>query len=73
MKETYQVAQRMVNAENDFRQVIMERGFARDEANKAMRTMLKLKVAKLDAVNGRISVVHGAYLDHQAIRNAVNY
>ena len=73
MEGTRQIAQRMVNAENEFRQIIMERGFTRDEADKAMRTMLKLKVAKMDAVNGRISVVHGAYLDHQAIRHAVNY
>jgi type IV pilus biogenesis protein CpaD/CtpE len=67
------VAQRIVNAENGFVQILMEKGFTRDEAAKAMRTMLKLKVAKMDAVNGRISVKHGAYLESAAIRNAVNY
>lgn len=73
MNGTKQVAQRIVNAEQDFVQMIMEKGFTREDAFKAMHTMLKLKVAKLDPIIGRISVKHGAYLEIEAIRNAVNY
>ena len=69
---TRSVAQRMVNAEESFIQIIREKGFSREEAIKAMGTMLRLKVAKLDPVNGRIDVKHGAFLDAAAIRNAVN-
>lgn len=70
---TRAIAQRIVNAENVFIEMIQERGFTRAEAEKAMRTMLKLKVAKLDPISGRINVKHGAFLDPEAIRNAVNY
>lgn len=70
---TRAIAQRIVNAEENFTQIIMEKGFTRAEAQKAMRTMLKLKVAKLDAVGGKINVVHGAYLESDSLRNAVNY
>jgi predicted TIM-barrel enzyme len=70
---TKAVATRIVNAEENFVQIIIEKGFTKDEAFKAMRTMLKLKVAKLDAIIGRITVKHGAYLEASSIRNAVNY
>lgn len=66
-------AKRIVQAENDFIEVIMSKGFTKEEATKAMTTMLKLKVAKMDAVIGRISVKHGAYLEVDVIRNAVEY
>ena len=68
------IAQRMVNAEESFIEILMKFGnISREEAIKAMITMLKLKVAKMDAVNGVISVVHGEFLEPYAIRNAVNY
>lgn len=70
---TWQVAQRMVNAENNFLQLVMEKGFSREEAIKIMQTYLKLKVAKLDAVNGVISLKHGAYWESDTLRNALNY
>jgi hypothetical protein len=70
---TWQVSERMRNAEENFVEVLRGKGFTRDEAVRAMRTMLKLRVAKLDPVLGRISVTHGAFLDSDAIRKAVNY
>lgn len=73
MQGTREMAQRIVNAEENFIQTIREKGFTRDEAIKAMNTMLKLKVAKLDPIIGRISVKHGAYLESEVIHNAVNY
>jgi hypothetical protein len=67
------IAQRIVNAENDFIEVLMaQASISKDDAIKAMRAMLKMKVAKLDAVSGRISVKHGAYLDADVIKNAAN-
>ena len=73
MKGFQDMAQRIVNAENNFVEVIMNKGFTKPEAEKAMATMLKLKVAKMDAVGGRITVKHGAYLEEDVIRNAVEY
>ncbi len=73
IKGTRAVAQRIVNAENAFIQVIESKGFSNVDAIKAMNTMLKLKVAKLDAVNGLISVKHGMFLEPDVIQNAVNY
>ena len=74
MKGTQAMAQRIVNAEENFADTLVAiANITRDEAFKAMRTMLKLKVAKLDAVGGRITVKHGAYLETSAIINAVNY
>lgn len=70
---TRAVAARIVNAEREFVRLIMERGFTREEAEKAMRTMLRLRVAKLDPIGGTIRVTHGAFLDPPAIRKAVNY
>jgi phage-related protein (TIGR01555 family) len=68
-------AHRIVTAENNFRETLMRSapGITEAEAEKAMRTMLKLKVAKLDPIIGRIDVKHGAFLEPEAIRNAVAY
>lgn len=73
IKGTRAIAERIVNAENTFVQLIMEKGFTREEANKAMRTMLKLKVAKLDPVGGCITMKHGAFWEADVLRNAVNH
>lgn len=48
-------------------------GLSDQEAEKAAATMIKLKVAKLNKKSGNIEVVHGAYLDPAAIKNAVDY
>lgn len=73
MKAYKDIAQRIVNAENSFLDVLMTKGFSQSDSIKAMRTMLKLKVAKLDAVSGTIRVKHGAFLDNSAIQNAVDF
>ena len=70
---TLQVAQRIINAENGFVQLIMEKGFTKTEAEKAMLALLKLKAAKLDPVMGRITMKHGAYWEGDVLRNAVKY
>jgi hypothetical protein len=69
---TRAMAQRSVNAENDFDQVLMELGgISKAEAMKVRNLYLKQKIAKMDIVGGRISVKHGAFLDKTAIQNAV--
>lgn len=70
---TRSVAQRIVNAEKSFIQLVMEKGFSRAEATKIMQTYLKLKVAKLDPVGGVIRVQHGAFWELEPLRNALKY
>lgn len=70
---TRSVAQRIVNAENAFIQLVMEKGFSRAEATKIMQTYLKLKVAKLDPVGGVIKLQHGAFWELQTLQNALNH
>ena len=64
---------RIESAKENFCAAIESQGFTHEEAKKAMATMLKLKVAKIDSFMGVIRVKHGAYLDVKSIRNAVNY
>lgn len=65
------VAKRIVNAENNFIEGVMERGFTLEEAAKVLREYRKLKVVKLDAVNGVYKVKHGAYWDKDVLQKAV--
>lgn len=67
------IATRIVNAQERFIAILESKGFTREDAVKAMNTMLKLKVAKLDPVSGVINVRHGAFLEKEVIQNAVNY
>jgi hypothetical protein len=71
IRGTKSIAQRIVNAENAFIEVLVNLGsVTKAEAVRAMHTMLKLKVAKMDAVSGEIRVKHGAYLEADVIRRA---
>lgn len=66
------IAERMDHAERDFAETIATLGGCSIEEGRAVtRLYLKHKLAKLDAVMGRISVKHGAYLDRSAITNAI--
>jgi hypothetical protein len=40
------------------------------EARKALVTLRKVKALKLDAVNGRYLVTHGAFMEPDVIRRA---
>lgn len=74
MEGTKQIAQRLVNAEEDFADTVREiTGCTRDEAFKALATMCKLKVVKLDAGIGRYTAKHGAFMEADALRNAIAY
>jgi len=61
---TRSVAQRIVNADGGFLHTLMERGgLTRDQAIRAMRTLLHVRAAKLDPVLGVITVQHGAFYE----------
>lgn len=67
-----QIASRIVNAHCQFVETLQAiSGCSAEEARAVPRAYLKHKLAKLDGCIGRISVKHGAYLDKQAIRNAI--
>lgn len=65
-------AQRIETAYANFAETLIRiADITSDEANKVTALYLKNKLAKMDAVIGRISVKHGAFLDRSAILNAV--
>ena len=66
------IAQRIVNAENNFSETIQNIGGCSPEvADKVTAYYLKHKIAKLDAVIGRITVKHGVYLEADVVANAI--
>ena len=66
------LAARMVAAENNFVEVLMNFGeISKSDAEKVLAVYRKLKLVKMDAVNGVMSVKHGAYLDKATIANAL--
>lgn len=66
------VASRMVAAENNFVEVLMNFGeISKADAEKVLAVYRKLKLVKMDAVMGVMSVKHGAYLDKATIANAL--
>ncbi len=66
-------AQRIVNAEQDFTEILMFLGGCSvDDARIGMAYYLKKKIAKLDPVSGTVRVAHGAFLDKGAILEAVS-
>lgn len=68
---TKAIADRIVRAHIDFIETLMNcGGISRDEATKVKDLYLKNKIAKCDAVIGRISVKHGAFLDKEVILRA---
>lgn len=74
MEGTKQVAQRIVNAAEHFVGVVQQiTGCSREEGFTALDTMRKLKVVKLDVAAGRYQVKHGAFLEADTLRAAINY
>lgn len=71
---TEQIAQRIVNAEENFTDVLVALGgISKADAWKALATFRKAKAIKMDAVGGRITVKHGAYLAKDVIVRASQY
>ena len=61
---TYAVATRLVGADLNFIESVMDRGFTRAEA-------LHMRAIRLDGVGGRWSVKHGAFWDVEVLRRAL--
>ena len=67
-----EIANRQIDAANDFIVLLMESGkCSREQAEKVFNLYLKEKMIKLDTWMGRYSVKHGAYWDYQVIQNAI--
>jgi hypothetical protein len=66
------MAARIVSAENNFIEVLMNLGgISKADAEKVLSVYRKLKLVKINAVSGVLSVKHGAYLDREVIQNAL--
>lgn len=66
------IAQRMVNAENNFLANVQAiSGCTHAEAVKVLAVYRKVKVLKHDYVSGVISVKHGGFWNVSTIRNAI--
>ena len=71
-KHTSQIAQRIVNAGQEFVENLMQlSGCTKAEAEKVFALYRKERLVKRDAVHGRYSVTHGAFLDADVIRRAI--
>jgi len=65
------MAERIIAAEDNFTETLMALGgISKPTAAKVCQFYLKNKLAKVDAVMGRINVKHGAFLDARAIQRA---
>lgn len=72
MNGTNQVATRIINAEAAFIATLQKTsGCSKKDAKKVMEYYINLKIAKLDAVIGRITVTHGVFLDREIIEKAI--
>ena len=67
------LAQRQVDAANKFIEYCQEHAkLGRDDAKKVLAYYLKHKLMKLDSVTGDFKVKHGAYLDADVLKRAVD-
>lgn len=66
------IAQRIVNAETSFIACMEdEYGLTEDEALRVFNLYMKERIIKIDAVMGSWTVKHGAFLDKETIRKAL--
>ena len=65
------VATRIVNAGDVFVANVMDQfGKSKPEAERVLAAFRKVKAVKLDAVNGRYNLTHGAYWEQEVIDRA---
>jgi hypothetical protein len=65
------VAERMVRAEEEFIGTLMSTGgLDREAAERVLSYYRKHKIVRMDAVNARMSVTHGMFLDRDVIQRA---
>jgi hypothetical protein len=69
---TRDVAERMVRAENEFIETLMQFGkISKQDAIKVYNLYKKLKVIKRHGLGGNIGVKHGQFLDREVILRAL--
>ena len=67
------MATRIAQAEENFVAILMQQGsLTKPQAEKVFQIYKKLRVIKLDAVNGRYNVKHGGFLDGEIIHRALS-
>ena len=59
-----------MNATERMIEVVTAKGFTRDEAQKIVHIMIRMKAMKFDSI-GQLKVTHGALLDASCLRNAL--
>jgi hypothetical protein len=65
------IAQRIVDAENAFVDVLMAAGdISKADAERVFAYYRKHRISVLDAVGGRMTVKNGAFLDRDVVRKA---
>lgn len=68
---TKAIAERMVRAEEEFLGTLMGMGgIERAAAERVLSYYRKHKIVRMDAVNARMSVTHGMFLDRDVIQRA---
>lgn len=68
---TRDIAQRIINAENNFIETVMGFGFTREQGRHVLMAYRLLKVVKLEANIGRYTVKHGAFWDIEVLQKAL--
>ena len=72
MQKSFQdMATRADNAIINWRDMLAELGFTRDEADAILSLYKKGKLVKLDWGVGRSSVIHGGFLEPDTLQNAL--
>lgn len=65
------LAQRQENSKDRFVSAVGEQfGMSAEDASKALRTLLKLKLIKLDAVTGQFNLKDGRVWDAEVLKRA---
>lgn len=63
----------MATTTDSIRDVIVSKGFTREEADKAMRTLIDLECIKIDRHNGSWALAHEAFLEPDVLRRAITH
>jgi len=68
----YKVAQRIVNAEERFLEMVQDTiGCSRTDAEKVLSVYRKEKVVKIDMIGGQFTLKHGVFAEPDVLNNAV--
>lgn len=69
---TKAIAQRIINAYENFIALCTEQGFTIEEAAKILEVYKKAKAVKLNSAMGRYDFTHGAFVNTEVMRRALD-